>query len=46
MPFITAVRTIRIAKRANIIWVEIETGEGLKGTLPAAPGIGRDSGPR
>ena len=31
MSLITTVRTIRIAERPNIIWVEIETDEGLTG---------------
>lgn len=31
MSMITCVRTIRIAERPNIIWVEIETDEGLTG---------------
>jgi L-alanine-DL-glutamate epimerase-like enolase superfamily enzyme len=31
MSKITAVRTIRIAERPNLIWVEIETDEGLTG---------------
>ena len=31
MSRITAVRTIRIAERANLIWVEVETEDGLVG---------------
>lgn len=31
MPRITALRTIRIIERPNLIWVEVETDEGLTG---------------
>jgi L-alanine-DL-glutamate epimerase-like enolase superfamily enzyme len=31
MPNITAVRTIRIAERPNLIWVELDTDDGLTG---------------
>ena len=31
MPSVTALRTIRIAERANLLWLEIETDEGLTG---------------
>ncbi len=31
MPRITALRTIRITERPNLIWVEVETDEGLTG---------------
>jgi galactonate dehydratase len=31
MPAITALRTIRIAERPNLIWIEIETDDGLTG---------------
>lgn len=31
MPKITAIRSIRIKERPNLIWVEVETGDGLKG---------------
>ncbi|MBV8913129.1 MAG: mandelate racemase/muconate lactonizing enzyme family protein [Acetobacteraceae bacterium] len=31
MSTVTCVRTIRIPERSNLIWVEIETGEGLTG---------------
>jgi galactonate dehydratase len=31
MPNITALRTIRIAERPNLIWVELETDDGLTG---------------
>ena len=31
MALITAIRTIRIGERPNLIWVEIETDEGLTG---------------
>jgi len=31
MSFITAVRTIRITERPNLIWVEVDTDEGLTG---------------
>ena len=31
MPNVTALRTIRIAERANLLWLEIETDEGLTG---------------
>lgn len=31
MPNVTALRTIRIAERANLLWLEVETDEGLTG---------------
>jgi galactonate dehydratase len=31
MPKVTALRTIRIAERPNLIWVELETDDGLTG---------------
>lgn len=31
MPIITCVRTIRVAEHANLLWVEIETDDGLVG---------------
>jgi galactonate dehydratase len=31
MPLITALRTIRIGERPNLIWVELETDDGLTG---------------
>ncbi|MEJ1976625.1 MAG: hypothetical protein WDN49_11485 [Acetobacteraceae bacterium] len=31
MSRVTALRTIRIAERSNLIWVEVETDEGLTG---------------
>src|SRR5215210_540294 len=31
MPIITALRTIRLAERPNLIWVQIDTDEGLSG---------------
>ncbi|SBW08615.1 Mandelate racemase/muconate lactonizing enzyme protein [uncultured delta proteobacterium] len=38
MAKITSIRTIRIAERSNILWVEIETDEGLTGTGEAFRG--------
>ncbi len=31
MPNVTALRTIRLAERANLLWLEVETDEGLTG---------------
>jgi galactonate dehydratase len=31
MPAVTALRTIRIAERANLLWLEVETDDGLTG---------------
>src|SRR5262245_9298543 len=31
MPSVTALRTIRIAERANLLWLEVETDDGLTG---------------
>jgi len=39
MSTITAVRTIRIAERANLIWVEIETDDGLTGLGESFRGV-------
>ena len=43
MSNVQCVRTIRIAERPNLIWVEIETDEGLVGlgeSLPRRAGRG------
>ena len=39
MPKITRIRTIRIAERPNLIWVELETDEGLVGLGESFRGV-------
>jgi L-alanine-DL-glutamate epimerase-like enolase superfamily enzyme len=39
MPRITCLRTIRIAERPNLLWVEIETDEGLTGLGESFRGV-------